>query len=63
MLQDKAQGYVWNKTEDTVYIYIYISFFPLLSATFTYESVSYLTLHKKHDTFVVYLFQTPQDFS
>jgi hypothetical protein len=20
MLQDKAQGYVWNKTEDTVYM-------------------------------------------
>jgi hypothetical protein len=42
MLQDKAQGYVWNKTGDTVYI----PFCPLLSAAFTYENVSYLTLHK-----------------
>jgi len=42
MLQDKAEGYVWNKTEDTVSI----PFCHLLSAAFTYVNVSYLTLHK-----------------
>jgi hypothetical protein len=34
MLQDKAQGYVWNKTEETVYPFI-IYFKERISAAVT----------------------------